>query len=112
LDKLQGQRLSVESDHPTIGALASESDEIVHILVWNRSVDSKIEFTLLGNNNDEVTISIDGIDSEHGNPFYGATAIDTFIEESTQIFDNNQLKLELEIPSQAIRLIRLDFSQE
>lgn len=112
LDKLQGQRLLVESDHPYVGALASKSEDGVHILVWNRTTGISINLTIQGHNeDDDVLVSIEGVDKEYGNPYYDKSVTNTFIEQSSQAIENNQLILQLEIPSQAIRLIRLDFSQ-
>jgi beta-xylosidase len=108
-DQLDGIQLFIESNHPNIGAMASQSDDVV-ILVWNNTASSETASLLVdGMTVTSATINVQGVDESYGNPYYEQGTTDTFIEEFvSQATEEGQLNLHIDLPAFSIRLIEIN----
>lgn len=105
-DTLSGERLSVQSNHPDIGGLATENaDGTIRVLVWNNTESAESVAIELQNLPENSQYELRGVDQQHGNPYDDESATDTLISEF-QPLDNHPLVLD--IPARAVRLITLE----
>ena len=104
-DRLTGERLATESNHPYIGAMASVEEGRVAILVWNNTnAVETVTLHIEGATPSEQTINLYGVDEQYGNPYYADGTTETFIKSVEVTLDD----LQLEMPAYSIRLIAWD----
>ena len=102
-DRLDGNQLFMESNHPQVGAIATQNDDQFTILVWNNTdTDELVSIFINGLELNSININIEGVDNTNGNPFYEHGKTDTFVETIVhQVSDS----LNLKIPAYGIRLL-------
>jgi hypothetical protein len=108
-DKLDGIRLFTETNHPNIGAMATLSDEDLHVLVWIDTESNEIvSISIEGIKESSATLNIYGVDEFYGNSYYENGTTETFVETlEAQAIDNGDLELALDVPAFGIRLIEI-----
>ena len=108
-NRLIGTQLLVESNHPNIGAVATQTNDTLVILFWNNTgTDESIQITVDGITQQILSGELYGVDEFYGNSYHTDGITDTFIDILTVQADvDSQLQLSLNIPTYGIRLIEL-----
>ncbi len=107
-DELDGIQLFTESNHPNIGAMATQSDNGTKVLVWNNSAsDETVSIQIEGITATLVTNSVQGVDAHYGNPYHEQGTTETFIDEFEAESEMGMINLQLDIPALGIRLLKI-----
>lgn len=108
-DRLDGIQLFTESNHPNVGAMASQSDDDIIVLVWNNTESIEaVSIGIEGLASSSMTVNVHGVDESYGNPYYEQGTTDTFIETRVfQVTEEAQLDLHLDVPAFSIRLLEI-----
>lgn len=102
-DRLDGIQLLAESNHPDIGAIATQANNVVKVLVWNNTrSDETITITIAGITQD-TSVELYGVDAHYGNSYGKDATTETFIE--TLILKPSEFTLD--IPTFGIRLLEI-----
>lgn len=111
-DRLEGMQLFTESNHPNVGAIATQSDDNVIILTWNNTGFNTTPSILIDSFPQEsIVVDLYGVDSLYGNTYYEDGTSETFIESfSIDATTDGLFNITLEIPKYGIRLFEISLN--
>lgn len=115
LNRLNGQYFAVDSNHPQVGAIATQNNDKITIAVWNNHSGHTVTTSLILSEFPAILVveaQIYGIDSAMYNASSDKQNVDLFINEEILIKKNNveEWQLNITVPDNGLRLIEIQLT--
>lgn len=105
-DRLDGVQLKAVSNHLNVGAMATQSDDDIMVLIWNNTPSTEsVILDIDGLPDITASTNLYGVDTTYGNSFYDDGILETFIESIPS--ETNNPPLLIDIPAHGIRLLEI-----